>query len=583
MLDFRNVNTLWASVLVETWRRLGLAMAVVCPGSRSTPLTVALARHLDIITIPVLDERSASFFALGLAKKAHQPVILVSTSGTAAANFYPAIIEAHHSQVPLLVLTADRPPEARACRAGQAIDQHKLFGDYPNWQQELALPEAEIPQLKYARQVAAQAWEQSLYPQRGAVHLNCPFREPLSPIPQMAISRLRGALEANPFWTHLQPGSPQGFVMPPAEIPFERWQSGVRGLIVVGLEHPLHPERYAQQVAMLARQLQWPVLADGVSPIRNYQSLNPWLITTYDCLLRRNDLRSRLAPELVIQIGDLPTSKELRSWLESVEPTRWIVSPTSVNSDPLHGPTVHLRLSLGQLVNWASRQPSVNTEVLQQDYLKQWLSLQNTANQEINRRCQRESRLMEPKIAWGLSQWLPAETRLFVANSMSVRQVEWFWQLNDHKIQPFCNRGANGIDGTLSTALGIAYGGASVALVGDLALLHDTNGFLISPHFEGHLTLVVVNNKGGGIFEQLPIAGFDPPFEKYFATPQRVELDSLAAAYGVEYQLISNWSQLKELITQLPERGIRLLEIPCDRKYDARWLKTNLPEFGIVP
>ncbi|MGL5078547.1 MAG: 2-succinyl-5-enolpyruvyl-6-hydroxy-3-cyclohexene-1-carboxylic-acid synthase, partial [Waterburya sp.] len=190
MIDFRNINTLWASILVETLHHCGLTMAVICPGSRSTPLTIAFVNHPQIITVPILDERSAAFFALGRAKKTGLPIVLVCTSGTAGANFYPAAIEAKESGVPLIIMTADRPAELRNCHAGQTIDQVKLYGNLPNWQCELALPEAELGMLHYLRQNIVQAWEQSLFPTPGVVHLNLPFREPLVPIEQPELKEL---------------------------------------------------------------------------------------------------------------------------------------------------------------------------------------------------------------------------------------------------------------------------------------------------------------------------------------------------------------------------------------------------------
>ena len=188
---------------------------------------------------------------------------------------------------------------------------------------------------------------------------------------------------------------------------------------------------------------------------------------------------------------------------------------------------------------------------------------------------------LEGKAAWLLSQTLPASTPIFVANSMSVRHLEFFWQPGNRHLTPYFNRGANGIDGTLSTALGIAHRqNSSVMLTGDLALLHDTNGFLVKNKFVGHLTIVLINNNGGGIFEMLPIADFEPPFEEYFATPQHISFARLCATYGVEYDLITGWSHLEKLLNPLPHTGIRVLEIPTDRKADAFWLKNNLGKFA---
>ncbi|MBC6476602.1 MAG: 2-succinyl-5-enolpyruvyl-6-hydroxy-3-cyclohexene-1-carboxylic-acid synthase [Hormoscilla sp. GM7CHS1pb] len=201
MLLFRNVNLVWASILAETLKRLGLKTAIACPGSRSTPLTVAFAQNPLIEAIPVLDERSAAFFALGIAKGTGLPVALVCTSGTAGANFYPAAIEARESRVPLLILTADRPPELRNCHAGQAIDQVKLYGNYPNWQAELALPSLEMEMLAYLRQTVIHAWECTLFPTPGVVHLNVPFRDPLAPIPQPEAEALKSEFSSVEFFT----------------------------------------------------------------------------------------------------------------------------------------------------------------------------------------------------------------------------------------------------------------------------------------------------------------------------------------------------------------------------------------------
>jgi 2-succinyl-6-hydroxy-2,4-cyclohexadiene-1-carboxylate synthase (EC 2.5.1.64) len=205
MIDFRNTNTLWSSILAETLQRLGLTTAVISPGSRSAPLTIAFAQNHKIETIPVLDERSASFFALGIAQKTHLPVALICTSGTAAANFYPAIIEARESRIPLLIFTADRPPELRDCHAGQAIDQVKIYGNYPNWQAELAIPSTSIGMLGYLRQTIVYAWERSQFPTPGPVHLNIPFRDPLIPISDLAVEALETQFNPEDFFAGLAP------------------------------------------------------------------------------------------------------------------------------------------------------------------------------------------------------------------------------------------------------------------------------------------------------------------------------------------------------------------------------------------
>jgi 2-succinyl-5-enolpyruvyl-6-hydroxy-3-cyclohexene-1-carboxylate synthase len=264
-INFSNVNTIWASILVETLYRLGLTTAVVCPGSRSAPLTFAFAQHQAIDTIPVLDERSAAFFALGLAKQLGRPIALVCTSGTAGANFYPAIIEASASAVPLLVLTADRPPELRDCNAGQTIDQQKLYGTYPNWYGELAVPGFDLALLAYLRQTVIYAWERSIAPVAGVVHLNLPFREPLTPVSDQAAETLAATFSAEAFFAcipkrfNLQMSRLVNAVEPLSELfhPISE-----RGIIIAGVAQPHAPQAYCAAIARLSQSWGYPVLAE---------------------------------------------------------------------------------------------------------------------------------------------------------------------------------------------------------------------------------------------------------------------------------------------------------------------------------
>ncbi|WP_199250141.1 2-succinyl-5-enolpyruvyl-6-hydroxy-3-cyclohexene-1-carboxylic-acid synthase [[Phormidium] sp. ETS-05] len=626
-IDFSNTNTVWASIIVETLHKLGLTTAVICPGSRSTPLAFAFAAA-SLEAIPVLDERAAAFFALGIARQTGKPVALVCTSGTAGANFFPAVIEARESGVPLIILTADRPPELRDCRAGQAIDQVKLYGNYPNWQAELAIPALEMPMLQYLRQMTIHAWERCLYPVRGPVHLNCPFRDPLVPIPEPAAMSLAAEFDKEGFFDMVQPSPPspplpkrergekdahntpsphlgggaggEGTIRVRGEeylynrdtphsgvlefmasdthiVPWQLWQQCERGIIIAGPAQPQSPMEYVISIDRLSQILGWPVLAEGLSPLRNYASFNPYLISTYDLILRNPELAAQslpqsLAPEMVIQIGDLPTSKQLREWLAATAPRRWVLDPNPHNFDPLHGATVHLRLGVTQLSF-----PDGMVAAANSSYLQLWCAAETAVGAKRDRLMSTITEIIEPKAAWVLSQVLPPETPLFIANSMPVRDVEYFWSPNNSHIRPFFNRGANGIDGTLSTAFGIAHRQPpSVMLTGDLALLHDTNGFLISRQFRGSLTIVLINNNGGGIFEMLPVAKFDPPFEEFFATPQNIDFARLGATYGVKHHLITSWQQLIGMLNPLPEIGVRILELQTNRKIDSNWRRETL-------
>ncbi len=575
MLDFRNINTLWSSILVETLHRLGLTHAIICPGSRSSPLTIAFANHPQITTIPVLDERSASFFALGMAKKLGFPVVLLCTSGTAGANFYSAVIEAKYSGVPLLILTADRPPELGNCHAGQTINQVNLYGNYPNYFINLALPTYEEEILNYLRQNLIYAWERCLFPSKGIVHINLPFREPLAPIIDNNILSLKDTFKSQLFFNNIKPLKP--VLNNLIEVPLNVWKLEQKGLIIAGLCNSENPEQYSRAIAKVSNHFNYPVLGEALSPLRNYASLNDNLITNYDLILRNQEIAEQLAAKIVIQIGELPTSKILREWLSKINPQRWIIDPVADNFDPLHGQSLHLRTTIENI----SQQLPEKGDNLNSNYVQDWLTIDKKAREKVNQKFSDNQEIFEAKIPWLLSQYLPEKTPLFIANSMPIRYLEYFWQPNNRKIMPYFSRGANGIEGTLSTALGIAYNNqSSVMLTGDLALLHDTNGFLIKPKFSGHLTIILVNNNGGGIFEMLPIADFGNNFEDYFATPQNIDFEKLCAIYDIEYKLIENWQHFTDLISNLPDQGIRLLEIQTNRKKDAQWLRENLGKFA---
>ncbi|MCC5629974.1 2-succinyl-5-enolpyruvyl-6-hydroxy-3-cyclohexene-1-carboxylic-acid synthase [Nostoc sphaeroides CHAB 2801] len=581
-IAYKNVNQLWAYILTETLKRLGLTCAIICPGSRSTPLAIAFAQQApDIEAISILDERSAAFFALGQAKATSRPVVLVCTSGTAGANFYSAVIEASYSGVPLLILTTDRPPELRDCHSGQTVDQLRLYGNYPNWQTELALPSADLGMLAYLRQTVIHSWERAQTPAKGPVHLNIPFRDPLAPLPDgIDLSYLQSQFHPEDFFA----GIANPFSIPhtstalstssPLPIP-QQWKECDRGIIIAGVAQPSQPQEYCRAIAHLSQTLKWPVLAEGLSPVRNYAELNPYLISTYDLILRNQQLAKQLAPEMVIQVGEMPTSKELRSWIDATQPRRWVIDKSDQNLDPLHGRTTHLRISVEDI-----KAEEINLS-FSSDYLQQWCDVETKVRLAVDETMGKIDEIIESKAAWLISQILPPGTPLFIANSMPVRDVEYFWKPNNLGVRSHFNRGANGIDGTLSTALGIAHRQqSSVMLTGDLALLHDTNGFLIRNKFVGHLTIVLINNNGGGIFEMLPIAKFDPPFEEFFGTPQDIDFAQLCATYNVPHELITSWEHLQQRLNPLTTTGMRVLELRTNRKTDANWRQENLRQFA---
>lgn len=581
-LDFSNAAALWSGVLAETLFRSGVRQAVIAPGSRSAPLAFAFARHPGIEALPVLDERSAGFLALGLAKRGGKPVVLACTSGTAAANLLPAVVEARESAVPLIVLTADRPPELRACAAGQAIDQQKLYGAYPNFHHELGLPEADLRRLAYARQTVLHARLLAERPQPGPVHLNVPFRDPLAPVRDGTVGEAVAGADWEAFFSCVEAARTQetdGSSSRPRLLPEmqPRWKprSAGRGLVIAGPAEPADSGAYADGLKAIADRLQWPVLADALSPGRQHAGRVPGLVTAYDAILRQDGAAGALRPDFVLILEGLPTSKVLRQRLEDWGAPTALATERWDNRDALHGRTEQLALGVSALAR------CLDAGSGRKDYLAAWSAAEQKARAALDTRFERETGFAEPKAAWLLNRHLPRGTTLFVANSMPVRDLEYFWPGSDRGLAVRFNRGANGIDGTLSTALGLAHGGGpAVLLTGDLALLHDTNGFLVIPRLKGSLTIVLINNQGGGIFEHLPVSRFDPPFEDFFATPQKVDFPKLCSGYGVEHVLVRDWEHFVGLVSALPGRGVRVLELRTDRKADADWRRRVLAEAG---
>jgi 2-succinyl-5-enolpyruvyl-6-hydroxy-3-cyclohexene-1-carboxylate synthase len=562
-LDFRNTNTLWCSVLVETLVRGGVAQAVVSPGSRSTPLTMALVRHPAIEAVPVLDERSAAFFALGLAKQSQRPVVLVCTSGSAGAHYLPALIEAQESAIPLIVITADRPPELRDCASGQTIDQQKLFGGFVGFYHELAVPEANLRLLRYLRQTLVHVLAHALA--GGPVHLNAPFRDPLAPIEDDSAKGLVEAQDWDRFFelpqlaTEPAPsGNPLAMPLPAAQ----------RVVVVAGNDWA------HDHIVRWASARGWPVLADVLSPARlRHGGGGGVVVAAYDAILRDPRAVQLLRPEVVFVLGEIPTSKSLRAWLGAADAQVVQLTQKAGNRDGIHGRTRTLRVPPTALDSVAADWPAAPA-----DWAERWARAE-TAAQAVLARCA-EVPGFEGAFTRTLAETLTSGQVLCVASSMPVRDLEYFAPVREGGPRVFANRGANGIDGTLSTALGVAHGGSpTVLLTGDLALLHDTNGFLVAAKLRGSLTVVLINNQGGGIFGHLPVARFNPPFEEFWATPQTVDFARLCAAYGVAHHGVKTLGELRGLLlTEVGKAGLRVIEVRTDRTHDVATRQRLLQE-----
>lgn len=531
----------FCAALTDEWARAGLTDVVVAPGSRSTPLVLALARDGRLRPHVLLDERSAAFFALGLASSSGRPAPLICTSGTAGANFHPAVIEAHQAAVPMIVCTADRPPELHGVGAPQTTEQVGLYGAAVRWRFD-AVPAA-LPPSAW-RSVAARSVAASVSSPvgPGPVHLDLMFRDPLDapagPVPD-------GRPDGRPWHVAERPPAP-------ARAELAQELSGRRGVIVAGRRSGRHGLRH------LAAALGWPILADARSQVRGL----PQSVGAFDAILRAEPAPMDL--DVVLRVGEPPASKVLSHWLAGLDADQVLVDPYGRWMDPerratrvVHADPTRLCADLADLVVSGP-----------EDVLEWWQAAEAAAQGAIDAVLDTGEGLTEPAVARTISSHAPDDVALFVASSMPVRDLEWYGHpASPHRVH--ANRGANGIDGLISTALGIATGGSPVvAVLGDLAFLHDVGALAAASAMPVRCTFVVVDNDGGGIFSFLPQAQSLEPdvFERFFGTPHGLDLRAVAEGFGVPCSEIDTRSGLVEAMPKTGGgRGVEVLLVRSDR------------------
>jgi 2-succinyl-5-enolpyruvyl-6-hydroxy-3-cyclohexene-1-carboxylate synthase len=578
---------------VDELARCGMRAACTSPGSRSAPLVLSLARERRVRCFSHVDERCAGFFALGLAKASGLPVAVACTSGTAAAELLPAAIEARESRVPLLLLTADRPAELRDNGAGQAIDQLKLFGGAAKWFSEVAVHEAGAEQLRWMRTLACRAYWTALEGSPGAVHLNFPLREPLvseERLPEDASGRRDGA-------PYVRRTSSRERV-PAVEVSDAHLQELVagsrRGVLVAGRDE--RETGLGEAASAFARAAGWPLLADPLSGARRGEAA----IAHYDALLRDPAFASSVKPDLVMRVGDLPVSKPLRGWLAgldgvcqvALDPEGAWQDPASVLSDSL---ALDPARTLAQLHTWLAGADRGGART-DGDWLASWRSADERAAEAIMTAL-KDGELSEPAVAAELGVLLPASATLFVASSMPVRDIETFWPVRADPPRVLCNRGANGIDGTVSAAFGAAAHGPGpvVLLIGDVALAYDLGGLLAATRLALKLTIVLLDNDGGGIFDFLAVAGAsmarasdahpgghraagEPAesdreqgeqdiYTRHIATPTGLDFAKAAALFGLAYRPVASAPELRAALEAAlaPEAGSAIVRVQSDR------------------
>ena len=542
----------FCATLVDEWLHCGVRHAVVSPGSRSTPIALEIANRQEIEMHIFHDERSAAFAALGIAKASGIPAILVCSSGTAAVEFHPAVVEAHHSETPILICTADRPAELQGVGAPQTIDQQNLYG--VAIRKFVNAEVANDSESHTWRHIARDLFATSLGDVQGPVHLNLRFREPLMG-----------------FATNLPPRDANDAVITkkvalPSSRSLRKLNKALeseKGLIIAG------PENYrVESILRLAETLGWPIIADPRSGTRVPNKL---VVAGADAILRDEDFSKRLRPDVVLRFGTLPASKVVNSWLLGSGANQVVITTTPSLTDPDRQCSLHIVSDIDELcaglVSVHSKE-SVRKRSL--SWLDKWVAAEDSAQKAINAALADEPGLTEPGVARAIYALVPEASHLVVSSSMPIRDVEWFGAPRNG-LRVHANRGANGIDGVVSTAVGVALATRqpTTLLIGDIALLHDVNGLINLASRKIDLRIVVIDNNGGGIFSFLPQAQAldEAKFEKIFGTPHDANIKMLAQAHQINTHELTNISDLAEVLSQ---RGPWLARVVTDRQENVK-------------
>ena len=607
----------YIAALVDEFYQLGVRHAVFSPGSRSTTMAMLFTEYEGFETYMNIDERSASFMALGIAKAHKEPTVLVCTSGSAVAHYLPAILEAQYSGVPLIVLSADRPHTLLHVGAPQTVDQQKIFGTAVNYYEELAVPQEEH-YYTYPRQVARKAYMKSMDTKKGPVHINVPLFEPL--VPELDCKHFeagrspykvfkpnygdvfscqnRGNSTSNP--SNVSKASNIRNVSY-TKITTDNNTNNTNNsnnsnpllahykkvLILAG---PQIDVNEVESIRSFAENLQAPILADPLSNVRHWHKtdaiddnhefainrsndtdmtqkkyFSDVVISTYDAFLADKELWPVLKPDCVIQFGQIVVSKRVQQMVASWDKVEYIeVNPTMDSMNPTGKTTIHMQASIDMFTHLYAVKNKSNA------YLNRWQSLEVTGKAQLSTAIEEPS-CFEGRTIRELQQHIPDNSQVLVANSMTIRDFDYFWFSDESDAVLYGNRGVNGIDGTISTALGLATNGKSTYLVtGDLSLFHDLNGLAVAKTHNLNLTIILHNNDGGGIFEYLPQKGMKY-FDYLFSTEQGLDYSGVANLYGCDYTKLSRPDEFADVLTKAnQEKGVHIIEIPTNREYSRQ-------------
>ena len=568
----------YIAALVDEFYQLGVRHAVFSPGSRSTTMAMLFTEYEGFETYMNIDERSASFMALGIAKAHKEPTVLVCTSGSAVAHYLPAILEAQYSGVPLIVLSADRPHTLLHVGAPQTVDQQKIFGTAVNYYEELAVPQEEH-YYTYPRQVARKAYMKSMDTKKGPVHINVPLFEPL--VPELDCKHFEAG--RSPYKV-FKPNYGDVFSYQNRSLLLAHYK---KVLILAG---PQIDVNEVESIRSFAENLQAPILADPLSNVRHWHKtdaiddnhefainrsndtdmiqkkhFSDVVISTYDAFLADKDLWPVLKPDCVIQFGQIVVSKRVQQMVASWDEVEYIeVNPTMDSMNPTGKTTIHMQASIDMFTHLYAVTNESNA------YLNRWQSLEVAGKAQLSTAIEEPS-CFEGRTIRELQQHIPDNSQVLVANSMTIRDFDYFWFSDESDAVLYGNRGVNGIDGTISTALGLATNGKSTYLVtGDLSLFHDLNGLAVAKTHNLNLTIILHNNDGGGIFEYLPQKG-TKHFDYLFSTSQGLDYSGAAKLYGCGYTKITHPDELSSVLAKVStESGVHIIEIPTNREYSRQ-------------
>jgi len=574
-----NRNFIWADAFINQLCDLGVRYACISPGSRNTPLVSVLAKNKKVKCFVHIDERVSGFFALGIAKAIKLPVIVVTTSGTATSELYPAIIEAYQQRIPLLICTADRPPELLNTGANQTINQWNLYRNHIRWFKNVGIPELSSNRINFIKKIAVKAFDISLFHEMGPVHLNFPFRKPLdknSFTDEVDIELIDEAKKP----IQIQSNDQKVNEIAKREIKqidsiYKKLIKYSKGLIIVGPMN--YDDIFIKNVKALARITNYSILADGVSHLRfAYSNSDKFVCSNYDAFLRSGKFKVKHNPEIILQFGRTPTSVFLQNYIDETKPSQFIANKFGDMVYPsVKGSTI-IKIEPNQFCekiierlkkNKSKRKNNIwNNDFKKADELLENLRIKLIKNSDVK---------IEPIIIPTVLSCIPSNTNIMLGNSLPIRDFEWFVDKTEKSYQVYFNRGASGIDGITSTALGIAsIKKPPILITGDLSFIHDLNALLPAGKYSIPLLVILINNNGGGIFSMLPVLSKNKFFTDYFITPHNLNISEIVKSFRLKHHTIKSCEDLKKKIkTSIRDKSFIVLEIKTNGNDSMKFRK----------